>query len=55
MHTIIKQFKNTLKKILRPKGIFLGLLLLLMAIASTLVIIQLRISQTAPAQISEAP
>lgn len=42
-------------KILQAKGIFLGLLLLLMAIASTLLVVQLGISQMAPAQESEAP
>jgi hypothetical protein len=46
---------KTLKKILQPKGIFLGLLLLLMAIASTLVVAKLHVSQTAPPEKSEAP
>ena len=46
---------ETLKKILQPKGIFLGLLLLLMAIASTLVVAKLHVSQTAPPEKSEAP
>ena len=44
-----------LKKILQAKEIFLGLLLLLMAIASTLVVVKLNVSQTAPPEKSEAP
>jgi len=52
---VLHILSNDLKKALHPKGILLGILLLIMAIASTVVIYQLRYNRMDAAAQTETP